>query len=155
MSLGREGLLADLRRVVVDVQDRTGSLQAVADLLRRHGAYRWVGLYEVNWAMGSVSIIVWSGPGAPEHPTFPIPMGLTGAAIAQRKTMNTGDVASDPRYLTAFGSTRSEIIVPVFNHAGEVVGTIDIESENSDAFGSDVQALLEECAEVTRPLWEQ
>jgi hypothetical protein len=59
--------------------------------------------------------VTWSGPGAPEHPTFPLTKGLTSAAIAQKQIVNVGDVMSDPRYLTAFGTTRSEIIVPVFD----------------------------------------
>jgi len=118
------------------------------------GGYRWVGLYDVDRAAGTVTNVVWSGPGAPEYPTFSITKGLTGAAISARKTVNVGDVAADPRYLAAFGTTRSEIIVPVFDGAGEnVVGTIDIESDEPNAFSEDVQALLEDCASVTRPLW--
>lgn len=105
-------------------------------------------------AAGRVTNIVWSGPGAPEYPAFPITKGLTGAAISTRKTVSVGDVAADPRYLTAFGTTRSEIIVPVFDGAGEnVVGTIDVESHKPNAFSEDVQARLEDCASVIRPLW--
>jgi putative methionine-R-sulfoxide reductase with GAF domain len=61
---------------------------------------------------------------------------------------------NDPHYLTALGNTKSEIIVPVFDQQGSVVaGTIDVESELVDAFSSETQKLLEECAEVIRPLW--
>ena len=68
--------------------------------------------------------------------------------------INVGDVASDPRYLTAFGSKRSEIIVPIFRVGdGLVVGTIDVESEHANAFSSEVQAFLEACSEAIRPLW--
>ena len=85
---------------------------------------------------------------------FPITKGLTGAAISSGRTVNVGDVAADPRYLTAFGTTRSEIIVPVFDGTSEsVVGTIDIESEKPSAFTDDVQILLEACSGVIRPLW--
>jgi putative methionine-R-sulfoxide reductase with GAF domain len=39
-----------------------------------------------------------------------------------------GDVRTDARYLAAFGSTLSEIIVPVMDpERGEVIGTIDVE----------------------------
>jgi hypothetical protein len=31
------------------------------------------------------------------YPTFPIKNGLTGAAIADRKTVNVGDVSADAR----------------------------------------------------------
>jgi putative methionine-R-sulfoxide reductase with GAF domain len=42
---------------------------------------------------------------------------------------------ADPRYLTAFSSTRSEAIVPVVAPAtGAVVGTLDVESAERDAF---------------------
>ena len=64
--------------------------------------------------------------------------------MSGRKTIDGGDVTADPRYLTAFGTTRSEIIVPIFNRTDEsVVGTIDVETDKQDAFSSDVQDFLE------------
>jgi len=93
--------------------------------------------------------------GAPAHPTFPLTSGLTGAAIANRKMINIGDVSADPRYLTALGTTRSEIIVPVFDQSGEnVIGTIDVESAELNAFGADAETVLEACSEVLQPLWQ-
>jgi len=149
-------ILAELRKILEARRPRIASLQATADWLKQVGPYRWVGLYDVDYATGMVNSVVWSGSGEPEYPTFPITKGLTSAAISSRKTVNVGDVASDPRYLTAFGSTRSEIIVPVFDAAGKtVVGTIDIESQNANAFDADTQTLLETCTEVLRPLWQR
>ena len=149
-------LMRDLGILVSAARDRVAALQSVAELLRGSGRYRWVGLYDVDSAVGTVMNIVWSGPGAPEYPTFPITEGLTGAAISTRKTVNVGDVAADPRYLTAFGTTKSEIIVPVFDRAGgNVVGTIDAESEKPNAFPEEVQMLLEACSKVIRPLWRR
>jgi putative methionine-R-sulfoxide reductase with GAF domain len=147
-------LLADLERIISSSRDRITSLQAVADAIRISGNHRWVGLYEVDDAAGMVRNVVFSGPGAPEYPVFPVTKGLTGAAIAERRTINAGDVAADPRYLTAFGSTRSEIIVPVFDKSKQkVIGTIDVESELSNAFNAEAQALLERCADVVSELW--
>jgi putative methionine-R-sulfoxide reductase with GAF domain len=112
-------------------------------------------LYDVDHAAGLVRNVSWSGPGAPEHPTFPLNQGLTSAAVAQRQIVNVGDVSADPRYLTAFGTTRSEIIVPVFDQAGNrVLGTIDVESEETNAFTKDIEDLLEACSKVIRPLWD-
>jgi putative methionine-R-sulfoxide reductase with GAF domain len=151
-----ERRLAELRSIASAAAGRTASLQSVADLLRNTGSYRWVGLYDVDHSAAIASNIVWSGPGPPAHPTFPITKGLTGAAISARKTINAGDVAADPRYLTAFGTTRSEIIVLVFHYLdSSVVGTIDVESEHRNAFSSDVQAFLEACSEIVRPLWRR
>jgi L-methionine (R)-S-oxide reductase len=156
MLMGHDRLLLDLQNLVSTARDRVAALQGIAEVLKRSGSYRWVGLYEVDRAAGTVTNIVWSGPGAPDYPTFPITKGLTGAAISARKTVNVGDVTADPRYLTAFGTTRSEIIVPVLDSVSEdVVGTIDVESNEPNAFSEDVQALLEECASVIRPLWRR
>jgi putative methionine-R-sulfoxide reductase with GAF domain len=53
------------------------------------------------------------------------------------------DVTADPRYLTAFSSTLSEAIIPVLDPStGTVVGTVDVESGERDAFtDADRQAL--------------
>lgn len=133
--------------------DRTQKARAIAEAIRAAGAYRWTGIYDVDLQTGLVVNIAWSGPRAPVHPTFPIMQGLTSRAITTKKTVNIGDVASDPNYLTALQTTRSEIIVPVLDAAGErVLGTIDVESERPNAFDSVAQERLEQCAEVLQPL---
>jgi L-methionine (R)-S-oxide reductase len=64
------------------------------------------------------------------------------------------DVSIDVRYLTAFGSTRSEIIIPFLpSQDGRVIGTIDVESEHANAFSQRDQDLLTECAQAALPLW--
>ena len=113
--MDRTTLLEELKSIVSAGETRPAALAKVAALIKESGNHRWVGLYDVNHAAGLVSNIVWSGPGAPEFLTFPITKGLTGSAISMRKTVNVGNVASDPRYLTAFGTTQSEIIVPIFD----------------------------------------
>jgi putative methionine-R-sulfoxide reductase with GAF domain len=154
MASNKQDLSTKLRDIVSTTRDRVAALQAVAELLRESGNYRWVGLYDADRAAGMVRNVVWSGAGAPEYPTFPITKGLTASVISSRKTVNVGDVTTDPRYLMAFGTTRSEIIVPVLDARGEkVVGTVDVESETVNAFDADGQAALETCANVVRPLW--
>ena len=80
--------------------------------------------------------------------------GLTSRAIATKKAVNVGNVANDPDYLTALATTRSELIIPILDATGHhVLGTIDVESEQANAFGSAIQAHLEECASVLRAFW--
>lgn len=150
----RAKLLAELRGIASAHKPRLAALQEVADAIRKAGEYRWVGLYDILPEVGLAANLVYSGPGAPAYPTFPISKGLTGAAISSKQTINVGDVTADSRYLTAFGNTRSEIIVPLLNTAGDqVVGTLDIESEQARAFDVETQTFLESCAEAIRPLW--
>jgi L-methionine (R)-S-oxide reductase len=155
MDAGRNPLLSNLERIVATAHNRQAALEEVAAFIRSSANYRWVGLYDIDPAAGLVRNVTWSGPGAPEHPTFPLTKGLTSAAVAEKQSVNVGDVSADPRYLTAFGTTRSEIIVPVFDAEGKsVVGTIDVESEEPNAFNQAIQDLIEACAAVIRPLWK-
>jgi len=58
------------------------------------------------------------------------------------------------RYLTAFGSTRSEIIVPIFDAAHvDVVGTIDVESERLNPFDEETERVLVGCADAIGVFW--
>ena len=146
--------LEKLGETVSSAAPRMQKLQVIAALIRNSGNYRWVGLYEIDERAGEVINLVWDGPDAPAYPRFPIGKGLTGAAIQERKVINVGDVVSDPRYLTAFGSTRSEIIVPILDQRrGKTVGTIDVESELVNAFNSDTEKALVACADVIAFLW--
>jgi L-methionine (R)-S-oxide reductase len=126
-------------------QDRAQQAARVAALIRQAGGYRWVGLYAVTGQ--EIIAVGWSGPGPPVHPRFPVTEGLSGVAVAGRHPVVVGDVTADPRYLTAFSSTRSEVVVPVIDPAtGAVVGTLDVESAERDAFTEVDQQALERYA---------
>jgi L-methionine (R)-S-oxide reductase len=135
---------------------RAEKAKAIAEAICAAGTYRWAGLYDVDNERGLVSNIAWSGSAAPEYPVFRVTKGLTSRAIATKKTVNVGDVASDANYLTALPTTQSEIIIPVLSAAGDkVLGTIDVESERPYAFDASTQSWLEECANVLRAFWEK
>ncbi len=112
-----------------------------------------MGVYDVGPEL--VSLIAYSGPGAPAYPQFPVTKGLTGSAIRDKKTVVVGDVQNEHRYLSAFGNTLSEIIIPVLDEkSGTVVGTIDVESERANAFSDEDREMLEDCGRSALPLWK-
>jgi putative methionine-R-sulfoxide reductase with GAF domain len=144
--------LNQIRMIAAGADNRATKAKRLAEMIQKLGGYRWVGVYDVGPEL--VSIIAWSGPSAPEFPTFPAAKGLTGAAINEKKTVIAGDVRNDPRYLTTFSNTRSEIIVPVPDPSGErVIGTVDVESEKANAFSPSDQQMIEQCAQAALPLW--
>lgn len=113
-----------------------------------------MGIYDVGET--EIRALAWTGEESPAFPRFPVDQGLNGEAVRSGRIVNVGDVTRDPRYLTAFGTTRSEIIVPVRETGRERVrGTIDVESERTDAFGDEDQSLLARCAEALAPLWRE
>ena len=149
--MDRDKLLREVAELEGAGVDRSEKIQKIADTVRLFGDYRWVGIYDVD--EHQISVIAWSGVGPPAYPCFSVTQGLSGEAVRTRRTVISNDVANDPRYLTAFGNTQSEIIVPIIAEpGGPVIGTIDVESDQTDAFGNDDRVVLEECASLLAQL---
>jgi L-methionine (R)-S-oxide reductase len=130
---------------------RAAKAQRAAAVIRALGPYRWVGLYDVLAA--EIAVIAWDGPEPPSHPRFPITKGLNGASVATRRPVIVQDVAQDARYLTTIAGTRGEMIQPVLNTAGAVIGTIDVESDQANAFAARDGEILAACAQRLLWLW--
>jgi GAF domain-containing protein len=105
--------------------------------------YSWVGIYLVDGQ--DLQLDAWSGPIATEHVRIPIGKGVCGFAAKAGRTEIVSDVSKDPRYLECFPSTRAEIVVPIV-HEGKIVGEIDVDSEQLDAFSSVDREFLEAVA---------
>jgi L-methionine (R)-S-oxide reductase len=139
-----------VRAAVAEAPGPDAAAQRVVDLLHeRFPNYDWVGIY---WVEGTDLVLgPWIGPEATEHTRIPIGTGVCGAAAASGRTEIVPDVDADPRYLACFASTRSEIVVPIFE-GGDVVGEIDIDGSDPDAFDGSDARFLEEVAALLAPL---
>ena len=117
--------------------------QTVEVLADRFDHYSWVGIYFVEG--DDLVLGPWKGPQATEHVRIPVGQGICGAAAATGETEIVDDVNADPRYLSCFASTRSEIVVPIA-YEGRVVGEIDIDSDKPGAFTPEDREFLERVA---------
>jgi len=63
--------------------------------------------------------------------------GIIGRAFKTGKIYVSGDVKKDPYYLPYFSEVNSEIAIPIKNKEGNVIGIIDVQSENLNAFGKE------------------
>jgi L-methionine (R)-S-oxide reductase len=109
--------------------------------------YNWVGFYMLDPSDASVLVL---GPfhGAPtDHVRISVSEGICGAAVVQGETVIVEDISADPRYLSCSLETKSEIVVPI-RVRGEILGEIDIDSHELNAFGPEDRAFLEECADL-------
>jgi GAF domain-containing protein len=81
--------------------------------------------------------------------TIPFERGVCGAAARERRTQVVEDVDAFPGHIACAASTRSEIVVPVFDAAGALIAVLDVDSDTPEAFGTaDAQALEAIVAEV-------
>jgi L-methionine (R)-S-oxide reductase len=119
-------------------------LCTIAEMIRAACDYRFVGIYKIS--RGDFVIVAKTGKCPPAYPRFPMTQGLAGAAVESKQAIMVADVHKDPRYLPTFGSTQSEIVVPVITETGKPVGLIDVESEKLNAFTENDRDFLEHAA---------
>lgn len=137
-----------VERLLVRAIDTAPSLDealraAVTGLAASAERYDWVGIYLLE----GETLVLHNQLGTPTpHVRIPIAQGLCGAAARERRTIVVDDVREDPRYLACSLETRSEIVVPIVDPRGRVVGEIDIDSDEPAAFGSQDRALVETAA---------
>jgi len=107
-----------------------------------HGAderFDWTGFYRVT-EPGLLKI----GPYQGGHGCLQIPFdrGVCGAAARTGQTQLVPDVEAFPGHIACASSTRSELVLPVRNGAGDVIAVLDIDSDQPDAFTEeDAEAL--------------
>lgn len=136
--------LQELGAFVLAGAKKPGHLCTMAEMIRAACDYRWVGIYKI--VRGDFVIVAKTGECPPAYPRFPITQGLAGAAVESKQAIMVADVHKDPRYLPTFGSTQSEIVVPVMTETGKAVGLIDVESEKLNAFTENDRDFLEHAA---------
>ncbi len=139
----RAQLLTAIRSGIAAAPNADAAMKQAVRLLKDAiPYYTWVGIYRID---GEELVL---GPflGQPSpHTRIPLGRGICGAAAIDKATIVVDDVQADPRYLACSLDTRSEIVVPIMN-GPEVLGEIDIDSDQKAAFGPPDRALLEQVA---------
>jgi GAF domain-containing protein len=138
-------LLQDLAAYLLAAPKSPQAVKRAAEMVRAERGYRWVGVYKID--RGDFVIVAGTGDEPPTYARFPTTQGLCGVVAESRETLIVGDVRKDPRWLPAFWTTQSEILVPIISEStGRVLGAIDVESDQLDAFGEDDRDFLEHVA---------
>ena len=132
-------LLRRIREILAVPGDRVGKARRITSAVREMGGYRWVGLYDVGEE--GIQVVAWSGPGPPAFPGLDPGQGLCGDTLQSKQTTH------------ASSGDRSEIVTPVLNATGAVMGLLDVESDIPDAFSPEDRSCLEECARILVALW--
>jgi GAF domain-containing protein len=99
----------------------------------------WTGFYRVT-EPGLLKI----GPYQGGHGCLVIPFGrgVCGAAARSGTVQLVPDVDAFPGHIACAASTRSEIVLPVWNVAGDLIAVLDIDSDQPAAFDeADAHAL--------------
>lgn len=113
-----------------------------------HPLADWTGFYRVT---GPQMLKI--GPYQGGHGCLVIPFsrGVCGACARTGQVQNVPDVDAFPGHIACASSTRSELVLPVWNGAGRLLGVLDIDSDTPAAFtAADEAWLVPLLAEVFR-----
>lgn len=93
--------------------------------------FDWTGFYRVT-----APELLKIGPYQGGHGCLVIPFsrGVCGAAARTGQVQLVPDVDAFPGHIACASSTRSELVLPVFDGTGAVIGVFDIDSDQPDAF---------------------
>ncbi len=142
---------ADVRAAVLSLtQGETDAVALMAtvvcELHHAHPFADWTGFYRV---VGPELLKI--GPYQGGHGCLVIPFsrGVCGAAARTGTVQNVPDVDAFPGHIACASSTRSELVLPVWNGAGVLLGVLDLDSDTPAAFThADEAALVPLLAEV-------
>ena len=126
-SLDLERILANVASIVKDVVPY--DLFAILLYSERRGGLT------IRYAIGHRDEII-------RGLLLPLGEGITGIAASTRQPILTGDVRSDPRYLSALDAVQSELAVPMLAR-GKLVGVIDLQSTRLNAYKEQDRSLLQ------------
>ena len=101
--------------------------------------FDWTGFYRVT-----APELLKIGPYQGGHGCLVIPFdkGVCGAAARTGQIQLVDDVDAFPGHIACASSTRSELVIPVCNQAGTLLGVFDIDSDQPAAFSqTDANAL--------------
>ena len=133
-------LAARIRALTEGEDDIVALMATVAcELHHADDRFDWTGFYRVV-APDLLKI----GPYQGGHGCLVIPFarGVCGAAARTGEVQLVADVEAFPGHIACSATTRSEIVLPVFDGRGALLGVLDIDSDRPDAFtGEDAREL--------------
>ncbi|MEZ5938140.1 MAG: GAF domain-containing protein [Hyphomonadaceae bacterium] len=131
---------AEVAGVVAGETSRTARLATTSSLLAGAFAPRffWCGFYEVD-PLKPGELVVGPYQGTLGCLRIPFGKGVCGACAARRETLIVPDVHAFPGHIACDSRSRSEIVVPVIDAAGDLLAVLDVDSTEPDAF-NDIDA---------------
>ena len=137
-------LLEQIKSLTQGETDEVAMMANIAAVIHAEFGFWWTGFYRVKG--GELILGPFQGPVACMH--IPFGKGVCGTAWKQGGTIVVPDVEQFPGHIACSSESRSEIVVPVYNAADEIVAVLDIDSKELATFDETDKLWLEEIVKV-------
>lgn len=133
-----EALIPQIEALIAGETDLVANLANVAAALRFGMGFFWVGFYLVK--DGQLVLGPFQGPIACTR--IAKGKGVCGTSWAQASTIVVPDVEQFPGHIACSSASKSEIVVPMIKN-GQVLGVLDVDSDEINSFDEVDQTFLE------------
>lgn len=133
-------LIPQLKALCEGEPNRIANLANVVAALRQTFGFFWVGFYIVR---NDVLVLgPFQGPLACTRIAFA--KGVCGTSWKEKRSILVPDVEQFPGHIACSSESKSELVVPVMNAAGDVIMVLDVDSDQLNDFDPVDQKYLEE-----------
>ena len=142
-----QDLVQSIRALTKGETDAVALMATVAcEIHHAHPFADWTGFYRV---VGPELLKIGPYQGGHGCLTIPFSRGVCGACARTGQVQNVPDVNTFPGHIACAASTKSELVLPVWNSAGTLLAVLDIDSNTAAAFTqTDIDWLVPLLAQV-------
>jgi len=126
-----DSLVPQIAALVDSEPDLIANLANSVAALKEAFGFFWIGFYLVE---NQLVLGPFQGPIACTRISYG--KGVCGTAWAKGKTIIVPDVDAFPGHIACSSASKSEIVLPVFNQAGDVIMVLDIDSDQLNDFSN-------------------
>ncbi|NLF41126.1 MAG: GAF domain-containing protein [Bacteroidales bacterium] len=120
-----------LQSLLAKPGNQNSKMATIAAVLHhKMDGFFWTGFYLLD--QGELIVSVYQGPVACQ--LLGKDTGVCWAGINLQKTIVVPDVHKFPGHIACDGRSNSEIVVPVKNHDGAIIGVLDVDSKEFNHF---------------------
>ena len=134
-----------LKELVLKSNSPTSRMATIIAVLHhKMDTFFWTGFYGIE--NGEMTVKMYQGPVACQ--VLGKNHGVCWAAFNRKETVIVEDVHLYPGHITCDSRSNSEIVVPLKNANGEIIGVLDIDSQEKAAFDDIDARWLEKILEL-------
>lgn len=111
----------------------------VCELYQSDDRFDWVGFYR---NIGSETLKIGPYQGGHGCLTIPFSRGVCGACAREEAVQLVPDVDAFDDHIACSSTTRSELVLPVWDAKGQLIAVLDIDSDAPDAFDEEDAQVL-------------
>ena len=134
--------LAELFKKTDDIEAHMATICAL--LYHKFPKNFWVGFYFLK--NGELTVKCYQGPLACQ--TLEKNKGVCWTAIDQERSIIVPDVDKFPGHIACDSRSRSEIVIPVPDADGNIIGVLDIDSDKPDSYCETDRIFLEKITDI-------